>query len=84
MSGYNTMFDPEIVNALTKKVAPYPVGTCLMLSTGQTGIVVENNESTSLRPMIKLIENGKITDQYIDLSNDRSSLSITVKEIVNC
>jgi hypothetical protein len=34
--------------------------------------------------MIKLIENGKITDQYIDLSNDRSSLSITVKEIVNC
>lgn len=83
MGGYNTMFDPEIVSALTKKVAPYPVGTCLLLSTGQLGIVIENNESASLRPVVKLVENGKPTDQYIDLSNDHSALSITVKEIVN-
>ncbi len=83
MSGYSTMFDPEIVNALTMKVAPYPIGTLLILSTGQTGIVVENNESAGLRPMVKLIENGKPTDRFIDLSNDRSALNVTVKGIVN-
>ena len=34
MGGYNTMFDPSVVNVLTRKVAPYPVGTCIRLSTG--------------------------------------------------
>ncbi len=83
MSGYNTMFDPEAVTALTRKIAPYPVGTCLMLSTGQIGIVVQNNESTSLRPVVKLIVKGKPTNRFIDLSNDREALNITVKEVIN-
>jgi hypothetical protein len=83
MSGYNTMFDPEIVTALMKKIAPYPVGTCLKLSTGEIGIVVQNNEETSLRPVVKLIVEGKPTDNYIDLSNDRDALNITVKEVIN-
>jgi HD-GYP domain-containing protein (c-di-GMP phosphodiesterase class II) len=83
MGGYNTMFDPDIVTALTRKIAPYPVGTCLKLSTGDIGIVVKNNEETSLRPVIKLIVDGKPTENYVDLANDRSALNITVKEIVN-
>lgn len=83
MSGYNTMFDPEIVTALTRKIAPYPVGTCLRLSTGEIGIVVRNNESTSLRPVVKLIEKGKPTENYIDLSSDRNALNITVNEVIN-
>lgn len=83
MGGYGTMFDPAIVKALTKKIAPYPIGTCVLLSTGEIGIVVKNFESTILRPMVKLIVNGKPTNKYIDLSNDRSALHITVKEIAN-
>ncbi len=83
MSGYGTMFDPAIVTALTKKIAPYPIGTCVLLSTGETGIVVKNYESTILRPIVKLIVDSKPTNKYIDLTNDRSALHITVKEIVN-
>lgn len=83
MGGYNTMFDPVVVNALTKKVAPYPVGTCIKLSTNEVGIVVKNYENASLRPMIKLIEDGKPTEKYIDLAQDRAALNITIKEIVN-
>lgn len=83
MGGYNTMFDPEIVSALTRKVAPYPVGTCLRLSTGDLGIVVENRESTGLRPVLRLIVDNKPTSRYIDLANDRDALNITIKEIIN-
>ena len=83
MSGYGTMFDPTIVKALTLKIAPYPIGTCVLLSTGEIGIVVKNYESTILRPLVKLIINSKPTNKFIDLSNDRNALHITVKEIVN-
>ena len=83
MGGYGTMFDPDVVNALTKKVAPYPVGTCVRLSTGDAGIVVKNFEETSLRPMVKLVADSKSTGKVVDLCHDRSCLNITVKEIIN-
>ena len=83
MGGYDTMFDPKCVHALVKKVAPYPIGTCVRLSTGEAAIVVKNFEVTSLRPLVKLIKDNKPTNEYINLSQDRSALSITVKEIIN-
>lgn len=83
MSEYNSKFDPVVVKALTKKIAPYPIGTCLKLSTGEIGIVVKNYETTSLRPLIKIIYNNKVTNKYIDLSNDRSALNVTIKEMIN-
>ena len=83
MGGYNTMFDPSIVNALTRKVAPYPVGTCVRLSSGETAIVTKNHETASLRPVVKLIVDQKPTDTFMDLAHDRSLLNITIKEIVN-
>ena len=82
MTEYNKKFDPVVIEALTKKVAPYPVGTCIKLSTGDIGIVVKNYKSTSLRPLVRLIANNKITNSYIDLSH-MSSLNITIKEIIN-
>ncbi len=82
MSGYNTLFDPMVVEILTKKIAPYPVGTCVRLSTGQVGIVVKNYQETSLRPRIRLIVNGEPIDEYIDLSEDMSALNITINDIV--
>jgi HD-GYP domain-containing protein (c-di-GMP phosphodiesterase class II) len=83
MSGYNTQFEPRIVEAFTKKVAPYPVGTCVKLSTGDVGIVVKNFESSCLRPKIRLLSDSKPTNDYIDLAHDRSTYNITIQELVN-
>jgi len=83
MSGFGTIFDPKVVDAFTKKVAPYPVGTCLRLSSGEICIVVENREGTGLRPVVRVVENNKMTDRTIDLANDRSALNVTITEIVN-
>jgi HD-GYP domain-containing protein (c-di-GMP phosphodiesterase class II) len=83
MSGYNTLFEPSIVEAFTKKVAPYPVGTCVKLSSGVLGIVVKNFESSCLRPKIRIIQDNKPTNEFIDLAHDRTALNVTIKELVN-
>lgn len=83
MSGYGTMFDPDIVDAFTRRVAPYPVGTCVRLSSGVTGIVVGNYEHSRLRPIIRIIKDGKLTSTYIDLAEDHSTLNTTIVELVN-
>lgn len=82
MSGYNTLFDPTVVKALTKKVAPYPVGTCVRLSSGDVGIVVKNCENTSLRPIIRLIRDDILTEDLLDLAGDRSALNVTIAQII--
>lgn len=84
LAGYNTMFDPQMVDAFTRKVAPFPVGTCVMLSTNDTGLVVKNYEGACLRPKVKIIRNGKLSGEIIDLARDASALNITIKGIVNC
>jgi hypothetical protein len=83
LSGYNTMFDPLIVESFIKKVAFFPVGTCVLLSNGAVGIVVENFESSYLRPLVRIIKDKKLTEDYLDLAHDSSTLNITIQEIVN-
>jgi hypothetical protein len=74
------MFDPEFVNIFTRKIAPYPVGTCVELSNGLVGIVVENYESQCMRPKIKILSKNH-EGTYVDLMNDRNLLNVTIKGI---
>jgi len=83
MAGYSTMFEPKIVDAFTRKVAPYPVGTCVKLSSGDTGIVVKNFETACMRPKVRIIRDNQPTSDFIDLAHDRGALNITIREIVN-
>ena len=83
MSGYSAMFEPMIVDAFTKKVAAYPIGTCVKLSNNDVAIVVNNYESACLRPKVRLLHDNKPTNDYIDLAHDHASLNITIKEIIN-
>ena len=82
MGGFGAMFDPKVVKAFTRKVAPYPIGTCVRLSNGIVGIVVQNHELSCLRPRIRIIADGKPTDDYLDLTTDSGTLNMTIKEIV--
>lgn len=53
--------DPSILRAFSQRVPPYPVGSTVKLSTGEQGLVIENNYSNLNRPRIKIIQdtNGK-------------------------
>ena len=83
ISEYNEMFDPTVVDAFVKKVAPYPVGTCVKLSNDMDAIVIENFESCGLRPKVRIISEGMQTKETINLATDASALNLTIKNVVN-
>jgi hypothetical protein len=84
MAGSGTQFDPELVKIFVRKVAPYPIGTCVKLSNNFEGIVVENYEDCCMRPKVKIYrENDKSVESYlIDLVDAKHS-HITIVEVIS-
>lgn len=83
MASTMTLFDPQVVEVFVRKIAPYPIGTCVKLSNGLTGIVVENFEELCMRPRVRIfMEQGKEIEPYEINLADYQSLNITVVEIV--
>ncbi len=76
MGGSGTYFDEDVVAAFVKKVAPYPVGTCVRLSNGAIAVVTKNDEMAPLRPMVRLVQNNTV----ISL-NDKKYLNIVINEL---
>lgn len=83
MGGAGTLFDPEIVEVFTRRIAPYPVGTTVTLSNGWKALVVENYINFSLRPKVRVYEqNGeRVVPFEISLKDDIHYLSVTIKGI---
>lgn len=76
MGGSGSAFDQDVIFALLKKVDMYPVGTCVELSDGRFGVVL-NNEN-QMRPVVQILP----TKEIIDLYNDRRLLSVVIKRSV--
>ncbi|WP_350342899.1 HD-GYP domain-containing protein [Proteinivorax tanatarense] len=76
--GGGTMFDPEIVEVFSKKVAPYPVGTKVRLSNGLFGVVLKNFEDSCIRPLLKVHDNGKTWKVNL---RDRQWYDVTIEDI---
>lgn len=47
-------FDPDLVKIFSRVVSPYPVGTAVVLSTGERGLVAENHADHCTRPTIRI------------------------------
>lgn len=69
-------FDKKIVELFLKLVPIYPVGSIVLLNSGLIGIVMKNNESSLLRPVVRAFYDGrsrtKINNSEIDLMKDLS------------
>lgn len=68
-----TEFHPALLREFVKMMGVYPVGSLVLLNTGEVGIVVENNPEIPflLRPKVRLItdaERNKMLGETIDLS----------------
>lgn len=53
--GRGTKFAPEVVDSLLRRVAPYPVGTTVRLSTGEIGVVTEVPAGARDRPSVRVL-----------------------------
>lgn len=79
MANNGQIFDPKLVKTFLKKVAPYPLGTVLKLSNGESVIVIENNADCSIRPKVRNIENENV----YDLTNDWNMRNVTIVSVQN-
>ena len=67
-------FDPIILKVFINMIGACPVGTLVLLNTGEIGIIFETNEDPAniLRPKVKLItdkESNKIDGEIVDLTD---------------
>lgn len=67
-----THFEPQLVDLFIKKIAPYPEGCLVNLSTGDPALVVRIHESDPLRPVVAPIDHisKKMRPAIIDLSEE--------------
>ncbi len=84
MGSSGSQFDPRLVQTFIKKIAPYPIGTCVILSDESIGIIIKNNSDFILRPMVKVIKkSGKyISDYIIDLC-DKEYINLTIIDSIS-
>jgi HD-GYP domain-containing protein (c-di-GMP phosphodiesterase class II) len=64
-------FDPDLIDALEKVIAPYPTGSLVKLKTGESCIVVRNYTYNIRRPKLRIWEDeNSASHDYIDLHFD--------------
>lgn len=68
MASGDLFFKNKIVEAFLKLVKPYPIGSVVSLSNGQTGIVVDLKDDLIFRPVVKIFQ----TNQIINLKSDNT------------
>jgi HD-GYP domain-containing protein (c-di-GMP phosphodiesterase class II) len=71
-------FDPDIVDAFTKAVAPFPSGVAVKLSNGERAVVFRNRRDNPNRPgLISTDRKG----EYIDLAKDPDLAKVKISRI---
>jgi len=68
-------FDQAVVKSFIKSVAIYPVGTGVLLNTGEKGIVVRISEASPARPLVRIVYNsdGSVKDNYVEVDLNKVS-----------
>lgn len=81
----NIYFDEEMVRKFTMNIAAFPTGSGVLLSTGEKGLVVKQNNSMPLRPVVKVIYDrtgNKLLEPYeVDLLKELTLFVIKTCEI---
>lgn len=52
-------FDVEVLRHFLSIIAAYPIGTHVLLSNGDSGLVIANNPGLSLWPVVRLLYVGE-------------------------
>ncbi|NLY53796.1 MAG: HD-GYP domain-containing protein [Firmicutes bacterium] len=79
-----TAFDAEVVRKFLRKVAFYPTGTLVRLSTGYMGVVVDINQPMTTRPIVRILYDAQGEDigDYFELDLSKSS-NISIIEVIS-
>jgi len=75
MGSAGRQFDRGVVKGFLKCISPYPVGSCVNLSTGDTAVIVEQNSHNPMRPKIFMMDKPSV---IVDLFNDEHYLDVVI------
>lgn len=77
-------YDKDIVNAFTKNLSIYPLGSLVRLTTKEIGVVVNIRENHGPRPIIQVYYNRMnkplSTPKIVDLAKEKT---VFIEEIIN-
>ncbi|WP_338119983.1 HD-GYP domain-containing protein [Paenibacillus thalictri] len=63
-TGSGTLYEKQKLELFRDKIAIYPIGVLVRLSSGESGIVVDLNSSAPMRPIIRILQDAD--DQELD------------------
>jgi HD-GYP domain-containing protein (c-di-GMP phosphodiesterase class II) len=69
IEGSGTLFDPGVVDAFCRVVAPFPAGTEVELTDGRKGIVASVPDEALDRPVVRIIGPGGVEEEVALLSD---------------
>jgi len=85
VSGVNTLFEPEAAKCFLSRIALYPVGTMVRVTTGQIGFVIGVTPQLQHRPIIRLLtdQDGEVLpeSEVMDLAA-LENLTVFIQEIL--
>lgn len=88
VKGMNSQFDAGYVTKFINCIGFYPQGNLCEMSSGEIGIIVEQNKTDKLKPKVLLILNArkqKISEKIVDLvhdSKDEQGNSYKIRQIM--
>ena len=86
VSGVNTLFEPEAAKCFLSRIALYPVGTMVRVTTGHIGVVTAVTPQLQHRPVIRLLTDQAdellIEPEVMDLAA-LDNLTVFIQEILD-
>jgi HD-GYP domain-containing protein (c-di-GMP phosphodiesterase class II) len=73
LQGCGTAFDSDAVHSFVRCIGRYPVGSFVLLSSGEVAVVVETNPAAVLCPVV-----SRITDTRLEQRNMPERLDLNV------
>jgi len=68
------LFAPQILKVFLEEMSLYPIGSYVKLNNGAIGRVIHTNRSLPLKPLIKLLFDGRgkktVADEFIDMATN--------------
>ncbi len=80
MGNSDRQFDSNVVTAFLKVISPYPIGSCVKLSSGENAVVSKQNPENPLRPVVFLIDDPTA---IIDLYHDKCFYNVVITDLMD-
>ncbi|ODA41278.1 HD-GYP domain-containing protein [Desulfosporosinus sp. BG] len=77
-----TLYPLEMVRLFLKNIAAYPTGVTVRLTTGEIGVVVDQNLSMPARPIVRVFDESEFGQNVIKEYNMVEKRTIFIREVL--